>query len=94
MTELLDEALAAGDEMEVVDALSGQLPARLTCRLLGYPEEMWPQVKRWSERLMRIDMRERDGETFTDFIDANMEFVGALGDAHRRRSWPTARRTT
>ena len=76
-TELLDAALA-GDEMEVVDALSGQLPARTTCRLLGYPEEMWPELKSWSERLMRIDMRERDGRTFTEFIAANNEFVTAL----------------
>lgn len=69
-----------GGSAEIVEALSGQLPARLTCRLLGYPEEMWPQVKSWSERLMRIDMRERDGRTFRDFIDANMEFAGALGE--------------
>lgn len=77
VAELLDAALA-NDEMEVIEALAGQLPARLTCQLLGYPEEMWPQVKSWSERLMRIDMRERDGQTFTEFVDANMEFVQAL----------------
>lgn len=77
VTELLDRALAA-EEMEVVESLSGQLPARLTCRLLGYPESMWREVKSWSERLMRIDMRERDGHTFTEFIDANMEFVNAM----------------
>jgi cytochrome P450 family 142 subfamily A polypeptide 1 len=76
--ELLDQALPAG-EMEVVGALSGQLPARLTCQLLGYPEEMWPQVKSWSERLMRIDMRERDGDTFSEFYAANIEFATALG---------------
>ena len=75
--ELIDAALAT-TEMEVVHALSGQLPARLTCQLLGFPETMWPEMKSWSERLMRIDMRERDGATFTDFIDANMEFVQAL----------------
>ena len=86
VAELLDAALRGGSgsgaaqagEMEVVESLSGQLPARLTCRLLGYPESMWREVKSWSERLMRIDMRERDGQTFTDFIDANMEFVDAL----------------
>ncbi|MFZ4720966.1 MAG: cytochrome P450, partial [Ilumatobacteraceae bacterium] len=61
VTELLDAIVAGGDETEVVDALSGQLPARLTCQLIGYPESMWPEVKSWSERLMRIDMRERDG---------------------------------
>lgn len=77
VADLLDQALAT-DEMEVVESLSGQLPARLTCRLLGYPESMWREVKSWSERLMRIDMRERDGHTFTEFIDANMEFVNAL----------------
>ncbi len=80
---LLDEVIpAAGTsgEMEVVDALSGQLPARLTCRLIGYPESMWPQVKSWSERLMRIDMRERDGATFAEFYDANIEFATALGE--------------
>jgi cytochrome P450 family 142 subfamily A polypeptide 1 len=76
--ELIDAALAAGDEMEVIDALSGQLPARLTARLLGFPEELWPQVKSWSERLMRTDMRERDGKVFREFIAANMEFAGAL----------------
>ena len=79
VAELIDKVISDG-ECELVDAISGQLPARLTCRLLGYPESMWPQLKSWSERLMRIDMRERDGHTFTEFIDANMEFVGALGE--------------
>ncbi|CAN5553782.1 steroid C26-monooxygenase Cyp142 [soil metagenome] len=79
--ELIGAATADGtDRMEVVDALSGQLPARFTARLLGYPEEMWPQVKSWSERLMRTDMRERSGEIFCEFMDANMEFMNALGE--------------
>jgi cytochrome P450 family 142 subfamily A polypeptide 1 len=77
IAELLDAAVAK-PEMEVIDEFSGQLPARLTCQLLGYPETMWREVKSWSERLMRIDMRERDGHTFTEFIEANMEFVQAL----------------
>jgi len=84
-TELLDAALA-NTEMEVVDALSGQLPARTTCRLLGYPESMWPELKSWSERLMRIDMRERDGRTFTEFIAANNEFVMALVPVAQERA--------
>jgi cytochrome P450 family 142 subfamily A polypeptide 1 len=78
VSECLDAALAGGGSFEVVEALSGQVPARLTCRLLGYDEIDWPKVKSWSERLMRIDMRERDGDTFVDFIAANMEFVEAL----------------
>ena len=80
VTELIDDALGAGDEMDVIDAIAGQLPARFTARILGFPEEMWPQIKSWSERLMRTDMRDRDGEVFRDFFAANMEFVGVIGE--------------
>jgi cytochrome P450 family 142 subfamily A polypeptide 1 len=84
VNELIANFISSG-RMEVIDDLAGQLPARLTCRLLGYGEDLWPQVKSWSERLMRIDMRERDGDTFTDFVAANMEFAGALGEVARER---------
>jgi cholest-4-en-3-one 26-monooxygenase len=83
---LIEEMLAAGTSSEVVHALAGQLPARTTALLLGYPEEMWPEVMSWSERLMRTDMRERSGEVFCDFVDANMEFMGALGEVARERA--------
>lgn len=65
---------------EVVDTIAGQLPARLTARLLGYPEAEWRDLKSWSERLMRTDMRERDGRVFRDFIAANREFMERLGE--------------
>ena len=89
VTELIDAVVRDADDgrtgrivgdCELVDAIAGQLPARLTARLLGYPEETWRDVKSWSERLMRIDMRERDGHTFAEFMDANMEFMGGLGE--------------
>jgi cholest-4-en-3-one 26-monooxygenase len=82
--ELID-AMVQQDSAELVEALSGQLPARLTCRLLGYPEPMWPQVKSWSERLMRTDMRDRDEQVMRDFIEANTEFVQALMPLARER---------
>ena len=41
-------------------------------QLLGFPEELWPEVKSWSERLMRTDMRERDGKVFREFFAANL----------------------
>ena len=80
VTALVGELVAnfTGDDVDVVETISGPLPARLTALLLGYPEEMWPQVKSWSERLMRTDMRDRDGDVFVEFIAANMEFVTAL----------------
>ena len=85
VNELIDEFVDDG-ECELVESLSGQLPARLTARLLGYPESMWREVKSWSERLMRIDMRERDGHTFVEFVDANMEFMGSLGEIAREKA--------
>jgi cytochrome P450 family 142 subfamily A polypeptide 1 len=87
VAELVDAIVATAHDasdgigtIEVVEALAGQLPARFTARLLGYPESMWPQIRSWSERLMRTDMRERSGETFTEFFDANIEFATALGE--------------
>ena len=77
VAELVAEAVSLG-EFDVVELLAGQLPARLTARLLGFPEEMWPQLKSWSERLMRTDMRERDPLIMNEFIDANREFLGAM----------------
>ena len=77
VAELVTDVIERG-ECDVVTTLSGQLPARLTSRLLGFPEEMWPQVKSWSERLMRTDMRERDPMVMEEFIAANQEFVGAM----------------
>ncbi|MEL6893700.1 MAG: cytochrome P450 [Actinomycetota bacterium] len=89
-TEILDEIVGdvgSGDEcsFEVVDALAGRLPARLTARLLGFPEHEWRDLKSWSERLMRTDMRERDGRVFRDFVAANQEFVERLGEIARRK---------
>jgi cytochrome P450 family 142 subfamily A polypeptide 1 len=77
VAELIAEAVAT-KEFDVIDLIAGQLPARLTARLLGFPEEIWPQVKSWSERLMRTDMRDRDECVMSEFMDANREFLGAM----------------
>lgn len=84
LDSLVDELVSAmlgqaATGVEIVGALAGQLPARTTCRLLGFPEDIWPQVKQWSERLMRTDMIHRDGTQFSEFIDANMQFATAIG---------------
>lgn len=77
VAELVSEAVSQG-EFDVVELIAGQLPARMTARLLGFPEEMWPEVKSWSERLMRTDMRDRDPLIMNEFIDANREFLAAM----------------
>lgn len=75
--ELLDAAAARGG-MEVVEDLAGQLPARLTARMLGFPEERWPDLKSWSERIMRTDSRPEDPQLEAEFYAACLEFGMAL----------------
>ncbi len=88
VTELID-SIIGDDSTEVVGSIAGQLPARLTCRLLGLPEEWWPRVKEWSEKLMRTDMRERDGATFLEFVGANMDlFAEVKRQVVRKRNEP------
>lgn len=78
----LVDAMAAqsvrGESVEVVEALAAQLPCRLTALLLGYPEERWADIQRWSERLMRIDRRYADAAIAEEFFGANFEFASAF----------------
>jgi cytochrome P450 family 142 subfamily A polypeptide 1 len=83
--ELVDECLSAGT-FDVVPMLAAQVAARLTTRLLGFPEEMWPDLKSWSERLMQTDMRHRDPVIADAFYDANREFLAAMQPIMAERS--------
>lgn len=86
--ELVDRAAAQG-QIEVIEELAGQLPGRSTAHLLGLPEDRWRDVKSWSERLMRIDMRLRDPQVMDDLFQANVEFATEfLGIFSERRSCP------
>ena len=85
VSELVDRCLELGT-FDVVPTIAAQVAARLTTRLLGFPEEMWPDLKSWSERLMRTDMRERDEKTMAEFYDANREFLAAMGPLMREKS--------
>ena len=66
--------------LEVIDAFAGRLPAMLTCRLLGYPDDQWSVLKTWSEQLMRTDMRERSGTIFVEFVMANLSLRSSVKD--------------
>jgi len=39
----------AGEEINFVDDLAGDLPTAVICSLLDIPESMWPQIRRWSD---------------------------------------------
>ena len=83
--ELVQDCLEQGT-FDVVPTLAAQVAARLTTRLLGFPEDMWPQLKSWSERLMRTDMRERDDAIMGEFYDANREFLAAMAPLMEAKS--------
>ncbi len=81
--------IAASGELDVVPGLAAQLPCRLTARLLGFPEDRWPDVQSWSERLMRYDMVHRDPATAEGSFTAIIEFATLLAEiAPERQGCP------
>lgn len=38
-----------GEEINFVEDLAGDLPTAVICSLLEIPEDMWPQIRRWSD---------------------------------------------
>ena len=86
--DLLDGFVGRG-ELEVVDDLAAPFPARLTAHLLGFGDAHWPEVRSWSERLMRIDGILDDEALMMDVGAAIMEFASLLGPlADERRAAP------
>jgi cytochrome P450 family 142 subfamily A polypeptide 1 len=83
--ELVDAATRRG-EIEVVQDLAAQLPSRLTAGLLGFPEDRWPDVKSWSERLMRTDIINRDPEAAMGMVNAIVEFNTLLTEVAADRA--------
>ena len=85
---LIDHRIGDG-KIEVIADLAAQLPCRLTARLLGWPEERWTDIKRWSERLMRIDAAPTDEVALNDLMTTIGEFFPAvLATAAKRRVCP------
>ncbi|RJL34458.1 cytochrome P450 [Bailinhaonella thermotolerans] len=48
VTEEIDAALEAGT-VDAIPALAAQVPARMIGWLLGFPDDLWPELVRWSE---------------------------------------------
>jgi cytochrome P450 family 142 subfamily A polypeptide 1 len=87
--ELVDAMCEAG-RSEVVGDVAAQLPARLTATLLGFPEEMWAELKTWSERLMRLDQAGSDQDVASGVIAVLTEMGAALNAAvPAKRESPT-----
>jgi len=83
--EELLAAVADQGRLEVVHDLAAQLPSRLTADLLGFPEERWPDIKSWSERLMRTDSVTFDNDALMGVMNAIMEFNPLLVETAAER---------
>jgi cytochrome P450 family 142 subfamily A polypeptide 1 len=82
LTALIDELvdpLTPRGRTEVIQDLAGQLPARLTARLLGLDEdEWWPSMKTWSERLMRLDAAPQDNDVIMSLMQTLQELMATV----------------
>jgi cholest-4-en-3-one 26-monooxygenase len=54
VTALLDAVAAKGGTAEVVADLAAPLPAMMIGRLLGFEEDRWPDLQRWSEQTIAL----------------------------------------
>ncbi len=90
VTELVD-AVAADGTCEAIGALASPLPAIVIGDKLGYPRELWPKVREWSEVTMHESgqnppdgtpqqQSERMISAMLDFAAVTMELI-----AERRR---------
>ncbi len=79
---LLDDATAK-DRIEIIADLAAPLPAQMIGLLLGYPHEMWPKLKEWSERTIVGGGGPRYATD--DVIYAAMEFAGACQELYEEK---------
>jgi cholest-4-en-3-one 26-monooxygenase len=79
---LLD-AVAPHGEAEIIEELAAPLPAQMIGLLLGYPHEMWPKLKEWSERTIVGGGGPRAATD--DVIYAAIEFAGACAELYEEK---------
>jgi cytochrome P450 family 142 subfamily A polypeptide 1 len=82
VAHLLDAA-ATKERVEIIDDLAAPLPAQMIGLLLGYPHEMWPKLKEWSERTIVGGGGPRAATD--DVIFAAIEFAGACQELYEEK---------
>ncbi len=80
VTRLLDAVAANGGTADIVQELAAPLPAMVIGKLLGFPEEAWPELQAWSERTIALGGGPRYMNE--DGIVAAMEFAQASSDLY------------
>ncbi|MFE2535694.1 cytochrome P450 [Streptomyces sp. NPDC059371] len=80
---LIDEAVAAGPAMDLIEAVASPLPLSVVCELFGIPSEDLPQVKTWFQRFGRLS---EDIDKSEAAIEQYEEYLARL--VRRRRADP------
>ncbi|MFF4923298.1 cytochrome P450 [Kitasatospora sp. NPDC001261] len=78
---LVDEAVAAGPSMDLIEAVAAPLPMSVVCELFGIPEEDRPRVKGWFRRFGRLT---EDIDKSEAAIDQYEEYLSGLIRERRR----------
>ncbi|MFF3849929.1 cytochrome P450 [Streptomyces sp. NPDC002328] len=80
---LVDEAVAAGPAMDLLEAVASPLPMSVVCELFGIPPEDIPRVKTWFHRFGRLS---EDIDESEAAIEQYEEYLARL--VRRRRADP------
>jgi cytochrome P450 len=76
---LIDEAVAAGPTMDLIEAFAAPLPMSVVCELFGIPSEDVPQVKTWFHRFGKM------GEDIDKSVAAIEQYEEYLATLIRQR---------
>ena len=80
---LLDEATFENRPVDIVGELAAPLPAMMIGHLLGFPDELWPALQRWSEETIALGGGPRYAtESGTNAV---FEFVQACSDLYEEK---------
>jgi cholest-4-en-3-one 26-monooxygenase len=80
VTALFDAVEANGGTADIVQELAAPLPAMVIGKLLGFPDDEWPQLQSWSERTIHLGGGPRYMNE--DGMLAAMEFAQASSDLY------------
>lgn len=77
------------EPFDLIPAYCTQLPVRIIARLLGVPEDMWPELLSWSNAMVAMYQASRSAETEVAANQASQSFTAFLSDyTAERRSTP------
>ena len=70
--------IGSATQTEIVGSIAARIPAVLTARMIGLDDNDWGQVRLWSERLMRLDVAEKDRSVYDGIIVTVGEMQASL----------------